>query len=1144
MVNWIEIEQRVLAGLQPFQRRTVEWAFACLFGTDGRPSTGRFLVADEVGLGKTVVAKGIIAKAVPRLLSKLGRVDIVYVCSNASIAKQNLARLDIGLGKEAFTSQSRLTLLPLIPIDPESKRPVRDSALNEKGINFVSLTPGTSLELSGDVGQSHERALLCLMLSDRLPGVSDAQLKNLFAARVRPDIFRRRISHTEQNFKIDPGLREKFVSRLSEAVADGTEGLTLLQQVAVLAERHQRERPKNFNADTQDRELVHRLIGQLRVELARICVDALEPDLIILDEFQRFADLLKPGTPDAELAHQFLNYENADHPARILLLSATPYRLCTAGDQAGDSEAYQEFLDTAAFLMRHNSDELGSLKSALRNYNEKLRHLKSSDLSEIIAAKHRVEGALTRYIARTDRVPTSEDRDAMVYVPNKAVAPNTDDLTCFAALHRVAQHLGEPDLTEYWRSAAYPLSFLSGYKLRDRLDNRLKGGDTELQTLLQQPGLLLPAQGDLRHSAPLEIPRNARARWLANELIASGLHKVLWIPPSLPHYSLSGPYAELKGDGRTKRLVFSSWRMVPRSLSTVLDAALHRAAVIEAGTIEIRQHTWAKADLALIYPCSTLASRYAPSALAASQGIRGEATDFETLVSRVATSLEDLLYHLDRSYGQDNANVDHNWYWMAPVLMDVEATQGINASELHDLLSEKGWSDRHGRPSDVATASDELQNYLQGGARMGKMPADLADVMARIALAGPGTCALRAMATSQDCFERSAPRKAALQIGVGLYAYCSSEHAVAVIRAASDREEYWRRVLLHSGQGCLQAVLDEYVAVLRMDKADIRTASDPDGALAEAACNVLRLRPATLRPDGWIGKQLEPMSATLRICRPLLEDKGLIEDHAEQDSEGATKKTRPIQSPMDMLRDAFNSPFMPFVLSSTSIGQEGLDFHWYCHAIIHWNLPANPVDFEQRDGRIHRYRNHAVRRNIARDWGADWLLAQQSGASSGLGGVEAWETLFKLADNCLAERNSQMDGISPSWIYQARKDGDVELDSPGWFYENLGAPASIERHIPSIPLSRDSAQAEELKRAVGRYRMVFAQPRQDDLLAHLHRTFDGIPESEVARIGREVSIDLRPPVVGIQASSCKANGSTRSPPGMVRGASAQADSAI
>jgi len=45
-----------------------------------------------------------------------------------------------------------------------------------------------------------------------------------------------------------------------------------------------------------------------------------------------------------------------------------------------------------------------------------------------------------------------------------------------------------------------------------------------------------------------------------------------------------------------------------------------------------------------------------------------------------------------------------------------------------------------------------------------------------------------------------------------------------------------------------------------------------------------------------------------------------------------------------VVRSAFNSPFRPFVLTITSVGQEGLDFHSYCHRVWHWNLPGNPVD--------------------------------------------------------------------------------------------------------------------------------------------------------------------------------------------------------
>ena len=63
-----------------------------------------------------------------------------------------------------------------------------------------------------------------------------------------------------------------------------------------------------------------------------------------------------------------------------------------------------------------------------------------------------------------------------------------------------------------------------------------------------------------------------------------------------------------------------------------------------------------------------------------------------------------------------------------------------------------------------------------------------------------------------------------------------------------------------------------------------------------------------------------------------------------EDSQNVQRETQ--------VREAYNSPFWPFILASTSVGQEGLDFHQYCHAILHWNLPGNPVDLEQREGRV------------------------------------------------------------------------------------------------------------------------------------------------------------------------------------------------
>ncbi len=99
----------VLAQLKGFQRDAVEVAFHRL--VEAEDSTSRFLVADEVGLGKTLIAKGIVAKAMDHLWDRVRRIDVIYICSNLAIAKQNVRRLNLS-GDPDVASADRITMLP------------------------------------------------------------------------------------------------------------------------------------------------------------------------------------------------------------------------------------------------------------------------------------------------------------------------------------------------------------------------------------------------------------------------------------------------------------------------------------------------------------------------------------------------------------------------------------------------------------------------------------------------------------------------------------------------------------------------------------------------------------------------------------------------------------------------------------------------------------------------------------------------------------------------------------------------------------------------------------------------------------------------------------------------------------------------
>ena len=136
-----------------------------------------------------------------------------------------------------------------------------------------------------------------------------------------------------------------------------------------------------------------------------------------------------------------------------------------------------------------------------------------------------------------------------------------------------------------------------------------------------------------------------------------------------------------------------------------------------------------------------------------------------------------------------------------------------------------------------------------------------------------------------------------------------------------------------------------------------------------------------------------------------------------------------------------------------------LDFHVWCRLLYHWNLPHNPVDLEQREGRVHRYKGLAVRQNIAVTHGDDAL---------GSNAPDPWAEMFAAARAQAAARGQ--DELVPYWLFDVpAKDGGV----------------AVERRVPLPPLSKEAARFAALRRSLVLYRLAFGQPRQEDLVAYL-----------------------------------------------------------
>ena len=99
-------------------------------------------------------------------------------------------------------------------------------------------------------------------------------------------------------------------------------------------------------------------------------MDALEPDLVILDEFQRFRDLLNSNTTSGELAQRLFEYEDSHTKVRTLLLSATPYKMYTLSHES-DDDHYRDFLQTVRFLEGPDGS-VEPLEESLREFRSQL----------------------------------------------------------------------------------------------------------------------------------------------------------------------------------------------------------------------------------------------------------------------------------------------------------------------------------------------------------------------------------------------------------------------------------------------------------------------------------------------------------------------------------------------------------------------------------------------------------------------------------------------------------------------------------------------------------------------------------------------------------------------------------------------------
>jgi hypothetical protein len=374
--------------------------------------------------------------------------------------------------------------------------------------------------------------------------------------------------------------------------------------------------------------------------------------------------------------------------------------------------------------------------------------------------------------------------------------------------------------------------------------------------------------------------------------------------------------------------------------------------------------------------------------------------------------------------------------WAGPVVID--ALLGSRASTwlaggMASLASEDGFREHVAELKKAAT-----ERAFTG------ISSDLRELFVDVALGSPAVCALRALRriAPQLAWDNPNLLSAAAEVGWAFRTLFNQHDAVALLRRGAE-DRYWHRVLTYSIDHNLQAVLDEYAHYLVDAEGLVACAPEERAAgVAKAMASALSIRPSQINVDNPRAR-----GDAITIGKFQMRGRFAMRLGDYSDEEGAAAR-------LDAVRDAFNSPFRPFVLATTSIGQEGLDFHPYCCRVYHWNLPSNPVDLEQREGRVHRFKGHAIRLNLAE---------RQAEAVRGSGAVagDPWALMF---DRARSEAGTDTDLI-PYWIYE----GSVQ----------------VERRVPMLPFSREVTRLGWLKRSLTIYRLAFGQPRQDDLLKYL-----------------------------------------------------------
>ena len=1054
MIDLQKRECEIVKGLKDFQRATVERVYY-LFNE----GYTRVLVGDEVGLGKTHIAKGTVAKMARYYKEVLNKdlFKVIYICSNQSIASQNInkLRIDNKVSQEEVWD-TRLSMQHLKIYESDNDEEIKDNY-----IQLTPLTPSTSFNIINGCGSVSERALTYAILKRYSPL---KKLKVGLEILLRDRAEKAWIDWAKYHFeeRVDECSNKsnnKYIEDILEKVDEYfQQNLELLDELKKLCYKIQ-----NYPKLKQDGTT--KMIQNLRTMMAFISVDLMNPDLVIMDEFQRFNEIIdiKGESETAIIARRFFNNNN-DIKTKVLLLSATPYKLYSTLEEineSGEDEHYKEFMKVMDFVFYDNEDLRESFKQVWKDYSTTLHEVRKEDFATLVLKKNKAEDYLYKGICRTERMLIKESNDIIDLDISKHKASISEyDIMSYAQMDSIVNNI---DLkynvpVEYIKSAPYIMSFMNTYKLKEKIFTHFKNNPEDV-SMAKGDKIWINARKINKYD---EIPMgNGRLEKIREISIPKNAERLLWIPPSIPYYSLGGPF---KGNEHfSKTLIFSAWEMVPRAIATLISYESERLTVgklVKTTPNEKRERRGyfntknrfpaprikynISNSLSLLYPSITLSKLFNPI------DVINRNLTLKDIKKEIENNISELLDKVSRKININNRVVDRSWYYIAPLLFDLEEESIGEFLNSINLIENRKEENNDVDKSALAKNFDELRKmyFNKDNITLGKMPNDLKTVLVNMVLGSPSVAALRLFKENNRDYLINA-----LRIGKTISDRFNTQEATSIVELQYGKrndDTHWKNVLKYCVDGNIQAMLDEYTHMLEeANDLNSKRLEDRNNIITDIMCKNLKSHSASYNIDTY-------ESFVNRVNGDVLDKtKKMRSGYAAGFYD--TKKEDGKTQRKDSLRHSFNSPFRPFVLASTSIGQEGLDFHYYCRKIVHWNLPSNPIDIEQREGRINRYKCLAIRQNIVNKYGN--IKFKEN----------IWEEMFDEAS--INERKHKTCELVPFWCL-------TDVDGP-----------RIERIVPYYPFSKDVVKYDRLIKILSLYRLTLGQARQQELIEYLFNNY-------------------------------------------------------